>query len=154
MASNYMTSDGVDLDSRYLGINAKAKSAATADTATKANSVDWGGVSGKPSNLSYGGYKTTAVISGGVTGSGNKATYKVPKNCVAKVTVSSRDQYADDYMNFSVSGGYTATREGNFKDGYVLPDELFLPANTTVTVTLSRTAAPILNLAMRQYVVA
>ena len=51
MASNYMTSDGVDLDSRYLGINAKAKSAATADTATtatKANSVAWSGVSGKP----------------------------------------------------------------------------------------------------------
>ena len=46
MASNYMTSDGVDLDSRYLGINAKAKSAATADTA---NSVAWGSVSGKPS---------------------------------------------------------------------------------------------------------
>ena len=48
MASGYQTSDGVDLDSRYLGINAKAKSAATADTATKANSVAWGSVTGKP----------------------------------------------------------------------------------------------------------
>ena len=36
MASGFQTSDGVDLDSRYLGINAKAKSAATADTATTA----------------------------------------------------------------------------------------------------------------------
>ena len=39
MASGFQTSDGVDLDSRYLGINAKAKSAATADTAAKANTV-------------------------------------------------------------------------------------------------------------------
>ena len=55
MASGFQTSDGVDLDSRYLGINAKAKSAAMADTATKAttattaNSVAWSGVSGRPS---------------------------------------------------------------------------------------------------------
>ena len=33
MASGYVTSDGKDLDSRYLGINAKAKSASTADSA-------------------------------------------------------------------------------------------------------------------------
>ena len=39
MASGYQTSDGVDLDNRYLGINAKAKSAAKADTAAKANTV-------------------------------------------------------------------------------------------------------------------
>lgn len=40
MASGFQTSDGVDLDSRYLGINAKAKSAATADTATTATRAD------------------------------------------------------------------------------------------------------------------
>lgn len=33
MASKYVTDDGLDLDSRYLGINAKAKSAETADLA-------------------------------------------------------------------------------------------------------------------------
>lgn len=32
MASKYVTDDGLDLDSRYLGINAKAKSAETADS--------------------------------------------------------------------------------------------------------------------------
>lgn len=39
MASNYVTSDGKDLDSRYLGINAKAASASKADTATTATTA-------------------------------------------------------------------------------------------------------------------
>lgn len=39
MASGYVTSDGKDLDARYLGINAKANSANTADTATTATNV-------------------------------------------------------------------------------------------------------------------
>lgn len=38
-----------ELDKIYLGINAKAKSATTADTATSANSVNWNNVQGKPS---------------------------------------------------------------------------------------------------------
>ena len=40
MASKYVTDDGLDLDSRYLGINAKAKSAETADTADTVKSID------------------------------------------------------------------------------------------------------------------
>ena len=36
MASGYITSDGKDLDQRYLGIDAKAKSAEMADVAKKA----------------------------------------------------------------------------------------------------------------------
>lgn len=40
MASSIVTADGKDLDSRYLGINAKAKSATTADSATKATNAD------------------------------------------------------------------------------------------------------------------
>ena len=40
MASGYVTSDGKDLDSRYLGISAKAASAKTADNATHATSAD------------------------------------------------------------------------------------------------------------------
>lgn len=39
MASGFVTNDGKDLDSRYLGINAKAASAKTADTATKATTA-------------------------------------------------------------------------------------------------------------------
>ena len=37
-----------ELDSIYLGINAKAKSAKSADTATTAKSVEWAGVNGIP----------------------------------------------------------------------------------------------------------
>ena len=39
MASGYITSDGKDLDQRYLGIDAKAKSAEMADVATSAQTV-------------------------------------------------------------------------------------------------------------------
>lgn len=51
MASKYLTEDGLDLDSRYLGINDKAKSAESADTATEAEtakSVEWSGITGAP----------------------------------------------------------------------------------------------------------
>lgn len=57
MPSGYVTSDGKDLDARYLGINDKAKSAETADSATTAttaetaNSVVWGGITEKPVSL-------------------------------------------------------------------------------------------------------
>ena len=37
MASGYITSDGKDLDERYLGIDGKAESAKTADSATNAD---------------------------------------------------------------------------------------------------------------------
>ena len=49
MASNYKTNDCKDLDERYLGINAKAKSASTAD------SVSYTNVSGRPSGMQFGG---------------------------------------------------------------------------------------------------
>lgn len=39
MATNIVTSDGKDLDSRYLGINAKAASARYADSAGSATNV-------------------------------------------------------------------------------------------------------------------
>ena len=39
MASGYLTSDGKDLDSRYLAIDGKAASASKADTATTATNV-------------------------------------------------------------------------------------------------------------------
>lgn len=39
MATNIVTSDGKDLDSRYLGINAKAASAGYADSAGSATNV-------------------------------------------------------------------------------------------------------------------
>lgn len=39
MASGFVTNDGKDLDSRYLGINAKAASAKTADNVTNKGTI-------------------------------------------------------------------------------------------------------------------
>lgn len=51
-----------ELDSIYLGINAKAKSAITADTAKSADSVNWNNVQEKP-NINTGVLKTSGRIS-------------------------------------------------------------------------------------------
>lgn len=62
MASKYVTDDGLDLDSRYLGINAKAKSAETAD---KANSVDWESIQSRPTlwpKFNYAGLVNVYII--------------------------------------------------------------------------------------------
>ena len=76
MASGYVTSDVKDLDSRYLAIGGKAASASQADTATKANSVAWSAVSGKPSMVMR--YPSAAAVNV------NKATlpWTAPSNCV------------------------------------------------------------------------
>lgn len=76
MASGYVTSDGKDLDSRYLAIGGKATSAAKADTATTATSVAWSAVSGKPSMVVR--YPSASAVT--VT----KATlpWTAPSNCV------------------------------------------------------------------------
>ena len=103
MASNYMTSDGVDLDSRYLGINAKAKSAATADTATtaaKANSVAWSGVSGKP------GLKIESAVGALVTVAAGGLPWTAPVDCQVI------------YVATNVSGGTAIFVNGNAVTGY------------------------------------
>lgn len=101
MPSGYVTSDGKDLDERYLGINDKAKSAETADTATTAttaetaNSVVWGGITERPSSLYRVNYGAK------VTGSIDKYGYVCPKDGFAVVTVSVRDNnyYESIYVN-------------------------------------------------------
>lgn len=47
--TGYVTADGRDLAEVFLGKQEKAASAATADTATSADSVNWGNVEEKPS---------------------------------------------------------------------------------------------------------
>lgn len=80
MASGYVTSDGKDLDARYLGINAKAKSATTAD------SVAWGSVTGKPSIFtSANALRTGTVITLGDT---YFTGYTAPSNGVLYIAVS------------------------------------------------------------------
>lgn len=51
MASGYVTSDGKDLDSRYLGINAKAASASKADSATNATNANYATSAGTATNV-------------------------------------------------------------------------------------------------------
>lgn len=59
MASGYVTSDGKDLDSRYLGINAKAASAKTADNVTNKGTLLRNGSVIKVSLKSGGSYSVT-----------------------------------------------------------------------------------------------
>lgn len=47
--TGYVTAEGKDLAEVFLGKQEKAASAATADTATSADSVNWDNVKGKPS---------------------------------------------------------------------------------------------------------
>lgn len=51
MATNIVTSDGKDLDSRYLGINAKAASAGYADSAGSATNANYATSAGTATNV-------------------------------------------------------------------------------------------------------
>lgn len=59
MASGYVTSDGKDLDSRYLGINSKAASAKTADNVTNKGSLLRDGGAIKFTIKANGSYRVT-----------------------------------------------------------------------------------------------
>lgn len=104
MASKYVTDDGLDLDSRYLGINAKAKSAETADTAevaNKANSVDWEGISDRPNSfatVNYGAAITLAV----------NTTVTAAKSGIVRFTVSGGKE-----GHLEVNGVYLGTPGSN-----------------------------------------
>ena len=66
MASGYVTSDGKDLDERYLGIDAKAKSAA---------SVDWADINNAPVLWPKLNWSAAVSVS-------SKETWTVPSNGV------------------------------------------------------------------------
>ena len=75
MASGYVTSDGKDLDSRYLGKAEKAASAGYADSAGHANSVAWSGVSGKPA------YRLRCPSGNAVSIGRTSLPWSAPTNC-------------------------------------------------------------------------
>ena len=83
MASGYLTSDGKDLDARYLGINAKAKSASTADTATTATNANYANSAGSSGSLSANAYvrRTGDPVTGTIGG-----VYTVPTTGLAAIT--------------------------------------------------------------------
>ena len=91
MASGYITSDGKDLDERYLGIDGKAKSAETADTATTAASVDWESVSGKP------GLQIQTATSDYVTVAAMNLPWTAPVDCFIDYFTYSNDS-SNNYM--------------------------------------------------------
>lgn len=73
MASGYITSDGKDLDSRYLGIKDKAASASKADTATTATTASTAtGLSGNFAIVPLGSQVTFTLKQGG--------SYTIPAN--------------------------------------------------------------------------
>lgn len=128
MASGYVTSDGKDLDSRYLAIGGKAASASTADTATKANSVAWSAVSGKPS-IPSNVVRNGAVIKGTVR---SNDTYSVPRNgfCFAdsgyvrlngsSVATDSAFELSDGHI-FFVQSGEKITTKGETVNYVIIP---------------------------------
>ena len=132
MATNIVTSDGKDLDSRYLGISAKAASATVADSA---NSIAYSKVSGRPSGLSFGGTysynKTTAY--GTVS-----LTFTAPNNIVGSVSAfnESSHEYDDLTMTFVVNGKTLVnkkTGEGKVSSGTFT--NVFLKKGQTMKVT-------------------
>ena len=104
LTSKYVTDDGLDLDSRYLGINAKAKSAETADTAevaNKANSVGWEGISDRPNSFAtvdYGAAINLAI----------NTTVSATKSGMVSFTVS-----GGEYGRLEVNNVYLGTPGSN-----------------------------------------
>ena len=92
--SNFVTDDGKDLDERYLGINAKAKSAESADYASSADSVSWDGVSGKP------GLQIQTATSDYVTVAAQSFPWTAPVDCFIK-SVSYSNTSNNNYMRIN-----------------------------------------------------
>ena len=126
MATNIVTSDGKDLDSRYLGILAKAASAKTAD------SIAFSSVSGRPTTLQFGG--TYDYNSG--KQSGMSITWSAPNNLIGRISGSSYPGHSSDStkLTFVINGKTVAskTEEGTTTAS---ADYTFLKQGTQVKVT-------------------
>lgn len=83
MASGYVTSDGKDLDSRYLGINAKAVSAKTADNVTNKGVVK----RGSPIFFSASLTAPYTAAANGIVGTGGAVTCMVNTTDTSKGSV-------------------------------------------------------------------
>ena len=99
MASGYITSDGKDLDARYLGINSKAASAKIADTATTATTA------GKLSQRAV-AYRNGNVIEATVP-SYTKGTYYTSPTSGLLVHKNSSGMSINDNYDFEASIDYT-----------------------------------------------
>ena len=116
MASGYVTSDGKDLDSRYLGITAKAASAETAD------SVSGSSVS-KVAGIAEANSVSINVSNKNAGGTTSTATYTVPKRGLVQITCS------------GASGGSAGTVSGKV---YRNNSALFTFSNSSLSYKVNR----------------
>lgn len=92
MASSYITSDGKDLDERYLGIDAKAKSAA---------SVNWEDINNTPVLWTKLNWNTAVSVS-------SKGSWTVPSNGLTVIDNDRRvNSKSVNYVSTTVSGLYS-----------------------------------------------
>ena len=102
MTSGFVTNDGKDLDSRYLGINAKAVSAKTADNVTNKGSLLRNGSVIRFTIKSNGSYTATkaGICTSWDEGSGTSRGVKVNNNYAGKaVFVQSGDTITVPFVN-------------------------------------------------------
>ena len=129
MASKYVTDDGLDLDSRYLGINAKAKSAETADTADTVKSIDTqavvdgiGLVGGSRVNINIGMTATKQL------------TFTAAQTGIATLDIyNSNTQGYDVPITISVNG--TNYASGTETEGVLADIQVFLHKGDVVKAT-------------------
>ena len=144
MASGYMTSDGKDLDARYLGINAKAASAKTVDSVSGSLVYNKIGVA---SNQAI-----TFTISG--TANNGNVTYKTPVD--GYVTVYAKVDHGSSSYKIELKWGTvtlseaeipqysaaTKTYSAFFKAGEVFT-LVYGGTHPSTTLTISGTVYPL-----------
>lgn len=129
MASGYVTSDGKDLDSRYLGINAKAASASKADNATHATSADTATKATTATNVTNKGSVTLAQAPIFVS---TNASYTLPRFGILIPAKSSSGAFVGSEIGYLSSRGsvkYAIGWVGNKGDqiSFGGADALFFP---------------------------
>ena len=129
MASKYVTDDGLDLDSRYLGINAKAKSAETADTADTVKSIDTQAVvdgidlvSGPRVNINVG----TTVS--------NQLTFTAAQTGIATLDIYNSNVHDQD-VPITISVNDTNYTSGTATKGVLAATQVFLHKGDVVKAT-------------------
>lgn len=130
MGSNYVTSDGKDLDSRYLGINAKAASASKADSATNATNANYATSAGTATNVTN---------KGSISRSGNPVSLYISSRSSASASVTGilfateaapNTDYEGIHFNDSIN---TTGYSGCFVNK---GDKIYNPGGETITVEI------------------
>lgn len=131
MASNYVTSDGKDLDSRYLGINAKATSAGYADSAGSATNANYANSAGTATNVTN---------KGSISRNGAPVYTYIPSGSRRQAAVTGIAFAGDSGASSSEKGIYnqTANSSGNPTFGCFVNkgDWIMAPGNDSVNIVI------------------